>query len=154
MAEAGSGGPWSEINPPTSASAVYVDDTTMIAAYAMADGLGLPSGIRVVWRAPGGSETARRDLEGLSIQGIGLLGIAGTMSAQTMAFFTGQEASRGSLLAAQIRGPGVVEGGESPLAVGVGLRHGSTWKWDRGGIAIAYAVNDRLEVILACEGVP
>jgi hypothetical protein len=137
--------------------AVHAGDTSAFAAFALAAEVGQPSGLRLVWWSPGGAEIARRDVERLSLESIGLVGIAGRMPDQTIAYYTGQRLSlsgRGYLLAARVRAPDVVEGGEAPLASSVRVTPATTWEWTEGGIAIAYTGNSRLEVLLACEDGP
>lgn len=137
--------------------AAYVDGTAALAAFALPAEVGQPSGVRLVWWTPGGAEIARRDLERLSVDSIGLAGIAGPMPQQTLAYFTGSTSSmsgRGYLLAARVRAPGVIEGGEAPLVSDVDVRMAHTWEWTEGGIAIAYYGTGRLEVLLTCEGAP
>ncbi len=135
-------------------AAVYVDDLDAVAAFAMSDEIGSPSGVELVWWEPGGAELARASMGDLSVEGLGVLGLAGRMPQQTLALYTGTGSSRASLLAGRVRAPGVVEGAASPLAADVGLRSGVTWAWRDGATAIAYAGAGVVEVILACEGAP
>lgn len=137
--------------------AVYVGDTTALAAFALPDEVGQPSGLRLVWWSPGGAEIARRDVERLSVESIGLAGIAGPMPRQTLAYYTGAAGSlsgRGYLMAAQVREPDVLEGGEAPLVSSVDVTQAATWNWIENGIAIAYSGSGRLEVLLTCVGAP
>lgn len=135
-------------------TAVYVDDLDAVAAFAMSDEIGSRSGVELVWWEPGGAELAHASMGELSVEGLGVLGLAGRMPQQTLALYTGTSSSRASLLAGRVRAPGVVEGAGSPLAAEVGLRSGVTWEWRDGATAIAYAGAGVVEVILACEGAP
>jgi hypothetical protein len=135
----------------------YADVTSALAVFALRAEVGQPSGLRLVWWTPGGAEIARRDLEGLSLQPMGLAGIAGASPAQTLAYYASPQSSlglQGYLFAARVRAPDVIEGGTSPLVSGVIISHASTWEWTEGGIAMGYAGAGRLEVLLTCEGTP
>lgn len=136
------------------ATAVYVDELDAVAAFAVSDQIGSPSGLELVWWEPGGTELARTSLGDLSIEGLGVVGLAGRMPQQTVALYTGTTGSRASLLAGRVRAPGVVEGAASPLAADIGLRAGIAWEWRDGATAIAYAGAGVVEVLLACEGAP
>jgi hypothetical protein len=138
-------------------TAVHVADGVAIAAFALADEVGASSGIRFVWWTPGGAELARLDRERLSVESIAVAGIAGAMPEQSVAYYTGYTGStsaRGYLLAGRVRAPGDIEGGASPLAAGVNIFQATTWEWVDGGVAIAYATDNALEIVLACEGGP
>ena len=137
--------------------AAHVGDGTALAAFALAAEVGQPSGLRLVWWSPGGAEVARRDVEWLSVDSIGLAGVAGPMPRQTLAYFTGASSSvsgRGYLVAARVRAPEVLEGGMAPLVSGIDVRYANTWEWIENGIAIAYSGSGRLEVLLTCVGAP
>ncbi|MCZ7684189.1 MAG: hypothetical protein M5U28_37600 [Sandaracinaceae bacterium] len=136
------------------ATAVYVDELDAVAAFAISDQIGAPSGVEIVWWEPGGAELAQAALSRLSIEGLGILGLSGRMPQQTLALYTGAGWASSSLLVGRVRAPGVVEGAASPLAADVGLRSGVTWQWRDGATAIAYASAGTLEVLLACEGTP